>query len=159
MKPKESNSPTVETSSNKSKKRLGLLAAASIPISAMTAWAISDTSGYFSNLVDVGSNYIASSETAVLMVGYGNTLDASSAAAIGSSLSTHYDDSLVVGSFNLPAANLTKPNSPTAFVVGIGYAGTSSPWIPTKKNALEVYKDGTVIINERQGDVLMGDFE
>jgi hypothetical protein len=134
----------------KRKKRWGLLALASVPLSAVVAWAASGSTASYWKSVEAGSSsYVASSQSAVLMVGFGNALNASNSAAIGSSLATDSSDSLVVGRFNEDPGDLVLPNAATIFVLG---KGTSAE----KANAMEVYQDGTVIINERQGDIPMG---
>jgi len=85
--------------------------------------------------------------------GEGNKAQNSWSTALGLMTKTDSDTQTVVGGYNAPTVN-------SAFVVGIGTGDPdgSGPGVETRTNAFEVYKDGRVIINKRQGDILMGEF-
>jgi hypothetical protein len=66
---------------------------------------------------------------------------------IVASLSTGGASAMIVGNYNLEVTN-------QLFVIGNGTGSGATP----RHNAVEVYKDGTVKILKRQGDVGMGRF-
>lgn len=74
--------------------------------------------------------------------GLGNDVIGDYAGAIGAYLINNENESVVVGAYNEVKTDLQ-------FSVGIGDSSGRS-------NALEVYKDGSVMINEPQGDIPMG---
>ena len=105
------------------------------------------------------------------------------AAGAGATALTHASaafnyGTLTTGFSSFAAGYYTKADSFASFVVGCwnlgGYAGPNGAWQwngqdpvfevgngtgpATRSNALTVYKDGTVIIPKRQGDILMGEF-
>ena len=134
-----------------------MLAALSIPFTTVTTWAVTSIYadyGYFWNAVDIGSN--GASYAPTLTVGWGNFAGASSSVAIGGSVVTHSINSLVVGTFNTAAADQVIPNGDTVFILGNGTGVPTDPPEVKKSNVLEIYKDGTIIINKHQGDISPG---
>lgn len=74
-----------------------------------------------------------------------NDITADESAAIGEGIVITDDNATVVGTYNEDKASVR-------FVVGVGADGVS------RSNALEVHDDGSVIINQAQGDISMGGF-
>ena len=95
-----------------------------------------------------GSSWTGNSVVNVA-VGDGSSWDSSAdnTLVVGSNLTAHDDNSLVVGTYNLD----TGSGSGEIFVVS---NGTASPG----QNVFEVLADGTVRVREEQGDIAMGDF-
>ena len=130
--------------SRNKKTMLGLVALLSIPA---TLWAVSDSTGTFTEWVKIGyyssSSTSGGSSSSYLYVGNYHVGEASGSAAIGTFLNNPNSNSLVVGKWN-------KFESGAYFVVGNGPNGSN------KKNAFEVHSNGDVIVNEPQGDIPMG---
>ena len=126
-------------------------ALAGIPL---CAWAITDSFGYFWQYSSVGWNADQSGLTgnpdAFHLVGYVNDPGGHWAvSAIGEGLISPTPTSLAVGSYNeVSSAPATEQ---PLFTVANGVWGTPN-------NIFEVRKDGTVIMTEKQGDVLMGGY-
>lgn len=102
-----------------------------------------DNSGTIARSMAVGTtNYILSSDS--FASGWNNDVTANQAMALGYALVNAETRSTVVGEYN-------AAKNDVRFVVGNGDSGSRS-------NALEVYKNGDVIINKEQGDISMGAF-
>lgn len=110
------------------KSQILIVAALSLPISVLATWSFSGSKEYTSYGVEIGSANSVSSWS--LAVGLGNST-AGSSATVGQYLSSQ-PYSLVVGKYNQGVG--------AYFVVGNG-TSTSN-----KKNALEVYSNGRVVI-------------
>jgi hypothetical protein len=92
-----------------------------------------------------------------IIVGFNNVVHASfqgqteipvdGSATFGRGLVNKWNSSLVTGQYNS-----TTPPSTLLFAIGNGVDGNN------RTNAMEVYKDGKVIIRQAQGDILMGEF-
>lgn len=97
--------------------------------------------------------------SASFAVGSGNSINGSAtySSALGQGLTVDFDSSVVIGSHNQPKVSQVISNGPTVLVLssGNGISGHADE----KKNVMEVYKDGSVIINEPQGDISMGIFQ
>lgn len=83
--------------------------------------------------------------------------------AVGHDTTAEAYASVVIGQYNLGLDASGAPPNATAweaddpvFEVGIGNGIVSDP--DEKKNALTVYKDGSILVGVRQGDVQMGPF-
>lgn len=125
------------------RKLVGLAAIISIPVSAFAV--VYDTHGYFQDWLGIGSGG-ASGQNHALTVGFGNNHWAGNTMTAGSYLITYDENSTVVGQWNIDTGG------DEAFVVGNG-TGSGD-----KRNALEVYKNGDVIVPKAQGDIDMGIF-
>lgn len=143
------------------RKFVGLIAVASIPV---TAYAVIDTMGYFSGWVAVGSSGM-SGTSPLLAVGTGNSFTwtpspPSNVFIAGSYLMSYDDNSTVIGQWN------ADTGGDEAFVIGNGTgSGDKKNSLEVYKNgdviipnALEIHEDGTVIISQAQGDIDMGAF-
>jgi hypothetical protein len=76
-----------------------------------------------------------------------NATNAASSATLGSHLINNWGYSTVIGQYNA-----YQGGGDLAFVIGIGASDNS------RKNAMEVYKDGSIVVPKRQGDIKMGEF-
>jgi hypothetical protein len=86
-----------------------------------------------------------------LIVGGNNsTGSATYSATIGYGLASSWGYCTLLGHYN--SQTLRLATSWPLFVVGCG------PTPEVRRNAVEVYADGNVIINKAQGDILMGEF-
>ncbi len=112
--------------------------------------------GYLNN-VNVGSSSYPRSAFAAgtintvygsdsVAFGHGNDIAASYSSAMGKGLLITTNKTNVVGEYNEDTVGADM-----RFVVGNGDSGSRS-------NAFEVHKDGSVIINQSQGDIDMGGF-
>ncbi|MEN8871740.1 MAG: hypothetical protein ABF380_12930 [Akkermansiaceae bacterium] len=134
------------------KKMLIWGALAGIPL---CVWAITDDFGYFWQYSSVGWNAdqygLTGNPDAFHLVGYVNDPGGHYAvAAVGQGLISPTPNSLVVG------INNEVSSAPTSEQPLFTVANGASSWMPN--NVFEVRQDGTVIMTERQGDVLMGGY-
>lgn len=77
--------------------------------------------------------------------GYNNDVTADNCSVLGKGLVSTTDNATTVGQYNENKAGVL-------FVVGKGTSGSA------RSNALEIHDDGSVIINQSQGDIDMGSF-
>lgn len=143
---------------------------------------LTQSSGYGSVALGQGSTAIGAVSFAV--GNYATAIDPGTfAAGMGVTALTHASaafnyGTLTTGFSSFAAGFYTRADSFASFVVGCwnlgGFAGPDGDWQwngqdpvfeigngtgpATRSNALTVYKDGTVIIPKRQGDILMGEF-
>ena len=101
----------------------------------------------FSDCLSVGASNTLFGQNQAFF-GTSNSGGSNNSVLIGTSCNPPGTDSLVVGRFNS-----TSGTNGALFLVGRGTAFND------KKNALEVYDDGRVIINEVQGDLDNGPFD
>lgn len=153
------------------RKKLAFLALCSVPLSALTAWAaINTTTGQFSQWVEIGgpntnstaptlaigwANLMVNSST--IAVGEGNIAGGTASVTVGNYLHTVSQNSMTIGTHNQPSSQQVIPNGPTILVLSSGNGIPNDD--DEKRNVMEVYKDGTIIINDPQGEVSMGVFE
>ena len=124
---------------------IAAVALLTIPLTIMYAADVTGDNLYIDTYGSIGSNSAFYTSGGALSVGYGNANSGGYSGTIGYGLIAYSDYCLAVGKYN-------KNTSATElFVIG---RGTSS--VPA--NAFEVHDDGTVIVNEPQGDVEMGIF-
>jgi len=89
----------------------------------------------------------ASGGSGTLSVGSNTWNAANNSLSAGKNLWVYDEASTVIGQWN----KNTGTGTDEVFVIGIGSASPGA-------NAMEVYRDGTVIINVPQGDISMGIF-
>lgn len=98
----------------------------------------------------VGNDNTVNMSYANLVAGQQNTIGngVSSSATLGHGLyNTSWLSATIVGSWN------TEPLLAAPLIFGIGNGDENN-----RKNAFEVYKDGTIVMRKAQGDILMGEF-
>jgi hypothetical protein len=102
----------------------------------------------------IAIGYSNSTETAGTAIGWGNWVLGYRATAIGYSLTADSHSSFVVGCYNVGGGEMWDwvPTDPI-FEIGNGTAYNA------RSSALIVYKDGSIKIPKRQGDIPMGEFQ
>ncbi|MCB1097912.1 MAG: hypothetical protein KDN22_20235 [Verrucomicrobiae bacterium] len=126
-------------SNKKVRIALAVIAGISVPAVLFAAYSTNQLTG--TQWVQAGSaNTFSASRN--FAVGYGNWVGSYDCGAIGYYLSSSTQGGLVVGKYN-------KNVSGAYFVVGNGTSSSTSG----RKNALEVYSDGRVVIPVPLGDI------
>ena len=134
--------------------------------------------------VALGQGSVANGAVSFAVGDHATAIDSGTfAAGMGATAVTHASaafnyGTLTMGFASFAAGFYTKADSFASFAVGCwnlgGYSGANGDWQwngqdpvfeigngngpAARSNALTVYKDGTVIIPKRQGDILMGEF-
>lgn len=97
--------------------------------------------GVFDSIVSGANNHVG-----VWTSGPGE-VSVSSSATFGNWLENRWSNATIIGQYNA-----TTPPATLLFAIGNGNDANN------RSNAVEVYKDGKVIIRQAQGDILMGEF-